>query len=208
VDPVIEMVTLAELKIDPDLQCRARGTQRDVVRQYADDMKRGDIFPAITVFRSGGGTFVANGFHRVAAALEAGITELQAEVKSGSKRDALLHSVKSDQTVGLRRTTLDKRRSVELVLAAFPKMSNLKLSQLVGVDDKTVKATRDRLAKSSEVPTPDSAEGSASSSEIPTPADPLPRLLASFRKLLGSVPADSRAAFTDRVLAIMSEATE
>lgn len=208
VDPVMEMVALADLKIDPDLQCRARGTQREVVHQYAADMKRGDVFPAITVFRSGGGAFVANGFHRVAAALEAGLTELQAEVKSGSKRDALLHAVKSDQAVGLRRTTQDKRRSIELVLAAFPKMSNLKLSQLVGVDDKTVKATRDRLAKSSEIPTPDSADASAPGSEIPTPADPLPRLLASFRKLLGQVPADSRAAFSEQVLELLSAPAE
>lgn len=209
VDPVIEMVTLADLKLEKDLQCRARGTQREVVRQYADDMRRGDIFPEITVFRDQRGTYVANGFHRVAAALEAGLTELRAEIKTGSKRDALLHAVKSDQAVGLRRTTQDKRRSIELLIAAFPKFSNRKIAEAAGTDDKTVGATRKRLAAateaSAEIPHPGDSGETSASAEIPQSDTKLERLLASFRKLLGQVPADSRAAFNDRALAIMSE---
>jgi ParB-like chromosome segregation protein Spo0J len=205
-DPAIETVQIADLKLDPDLQCRARGTQPDVVRQYSDDMKRGDIFPPIVVFRDAKNTWVANGFHRVAAATLAGFSELQAEIKSGSKRDALLFAVQADRAIGLRRTTQDKRRSIELLIAAYPKMSDRKVGEACGVDNKTVAATRARMLPNEEIPHPEMPPGGVINSPGQVSKSPSPdRFIVQFQKIWTAIPDENRSQFADRVLAILSE---
>ena len=205
-ESTIETVQIASLVIAADLQCRARGTEPDVVRQYAEDMKRGDIFPPIVVFKDAKNTYVANGFHRVAAATMAGFSELQAEVKSGSKRDALLFAVRADRAIGLRRTTQDKRRSIELLIAAHPKMSDRKVGEACGVDNKTVAATRARLVQNEEIPHPETPESGADRSCNSAPNAPgLPKLVGQFQKIWTAIPDELRSQFADQVLAILSE---
>ena len=213
-EPVIEVIQIADLTILPELQTRARGTQRDVVRQYSEDMKRGDIFPPVTCFREPKGsgsrapfTYVVNGFHRVAAALAAGLTEISVEVIFGSKRSGLLHAVQADRTVGLRRTTLDKRRSIELLITAFPKMSDRKIGEACGCDNKTVAATKARLAAASEE-IPQSAPDDGSEPAAVTPADPCVRLLGKFKALLALVPEQHRGRFGEQVLELLSAPAE
>ena len=50
------------------------------------------------------------------AALKAGLTEIAAIVKQGTRRDAVLHSVGANAKHGLRRTNADKRRAVMRLL--------------------------------------------------------------------------------------------
>src|SRR5690554_2055041 len=50
------------------------------------------------------------------AATRAGVEWLSAEVRRGTKRDAILYSVGANSAHGLPRTNADKRRSVEMLL--------------------------------------------------------------------------------------------
>jgi ParB-like chromosome segregation protein Spo0J len=61
--------------------------------------------------------WIGDGFHRVLAARRAGLTEFPADVRPGSRRDALLHSISSNDAHGLPRTNADKRRAVGLLLS-------------------------------------------------------------------------------------------
>jgi hypothetical protein len=86
------------------------------VDEYADDMRAGSIFPDITVFYDGIKYYLADGFHRVEAARKAELKEINAEVKPGTRRDAVLHAVGANASHGLRRTNADKRRAVMMLL--------------------------------------------------------------------------------------------
>lgn len=58
----------------------------------------------------------ADGFHRVRGYVLAGRSEIPADIRQGSKRDAVLFSVGANATHGLRRSNADKRRAVEVLL--------------------------------------------------------------------------------------------
>ena len=73
-------------------------------------------FPAIVVFSDGQEYWLADGFHRVLAAREAGLEEIPAEVRSGGQRDALLFSISANSEHGFPRSNADKRNAVLLLL--------------------------------------------------------------------------------------------
>ncbi len=60
--------------------------------------------------------YLVDGFHRVEAAKQAGITELPFIEKSGTYREALLFSLSVNSTHGLRRSNADKRKAVMTLL--------------------------------------------------------------------------------------------
>jgi hypothetical protein len=68
------------------------------------------------VYFDGEHYFLADGFHRLAAARVAGLEEIPVEVRQGTKRDAILHAVGANAAHGLPRTNQDKRWSVEMLL--------------------------------------------------------------------------------------------
>src|SRR5215472_16289071 len=99
------------------LQPRAE-LHRDWVEDYAHDMAAGAMFPPVVVFYDWhlGCYWLADGFHRRYAAEAAGLTEIDADVRKGTRRDALLHSVGANAQHGHRRTNADKRRAVDILL--------------------------------------------------------------------------------------------
>jgi hypothetical protein len=74
-------------------------------------------FPPVVLFSDGGRYILADGFHRVLAAREAGLSEFPAEVCAGNERDALLYSISANAGHGLPRSNADKRKAVWLLLA-------------------------------------------------------------------------------------------
>jgi hypothetical protein len=156
VDPAT--VPLASIKRDEALSCRARGIDARTVAEYAEAMRAGASFPPIVVFRDAkaGHCWLADGFHRTAAAELAGLAEIAADVREGGRRDALLHAASANSAHGLRRTNADKRHAVVLVLKSFPKWSDRKIGDACGVDHKTVGAAR---KVSGEIPQPTAFDG-------------------------------------------------
>jgi ParB-like chromosome segregation protein Spo0J len=94
----------------------------EAVQGYAERLADGDTFPPVTVFFDGETYWLADGFHRAAASEQVSLTEIRAEVRQGTRRDAVLHSVGANATHGLPRTNADKRRAV-LVLLNDPEWS-------------------------------------------------------------------------------------
>lgn len=195
------MVPLADLKCDPELQCRARGTQRATALEYAEAMRAGAVFPAIVVFGDSKGVlWLSDGFHRVAAAEHAGIAELPADVREGTRKDALLFAASANASHGLRRTTADKRRAIALLLGNFPKLSDRKIAEAAGVDHKTVAAARRALTPvGGEIPqeaqqgTPGTPEPSASDAAVAKLSKALARILEQW-------PPERRAELYERLL--------
>jgi hypothetical protein len=127
----------------------------DVVLEYADDMAAGAVFPPVVVYHDGTDYWLGDGFHRVEAARKLERETIDAEVREGGDRDAILHGIGSNASHGLRRTQADKRRAIERLLhdEDWAKWSDRKIAKFAKVDHKTVaKVRRDLLG--GEFPTP------------------------------------------------------
>ena len=106
---------LQDITLDQSLQPRA-ALDAETVEDYTARYAEGADMPAVTLFREGGVHRLVDGFHRVAAAKEAGRETIPAEVRWGTFRDALLFAAGANIGHGLRRTNADKRRAVEMLL--------------------------------------------------------------------------------------------
>jgi hypothetical protein len=115
------MVPLARIPTDEGAQTRVQ-VRAAVVRDYAAAMKEqlaegGLRFPPVIVFNDGANYWLGDGFHRVLAALKAGMTEIAAEVRPGTQRDAVLFAISANNAHGLPRSRADVRKAIAMLLA-------------------------------------------------------------------------------------------
>jgi hypothetical protein len=114
------LVITTDLRTDGSTQPRGR-LEDAVVQRYAEDME-GSLWDfaqsssPITAFFDGESYWLADGFHRVAAAKKARLDEVDVDVRPGAQRDAILYSVGANATHGYPRSNDDKRRAVSRLL--------------------------------------------------------------------------------------------
>ena len=88
--PLLTTLPIADITVDPDVQQRVHHTDPDLIADYAEAVRAGVNFPPVIVFDDGEHIWLADGFHRIEAAQAAGQTAILADVRRGSRRDALL----------------------------------------------------------------------------------------------------------------------
>lgn len=134
------------------LQPRAE-LHRDWIEEYAHDMAQGAEFPPVVVYHDGRRYWLADGFHRLYAAEAAGLAAINAEVRRGDRRDALLHALSANAGHGHRRTNEDKRRAVDIMLAdpEWSKLPDLKIAAVCLVTHPFVAKRRQRHAPAEDV---------------------------------------------------------
>ena len=119
----IQQVPLTAILTDAACQARVKirpGVVRDYRRAMAEQIGEGGLrFPPIVLFTDGQHYWLADGFHRILAARDAGLSEFPADVRPGTERDALLFSISCNGAHGLPRTNADKRKAVTLLLAIW-----------------------------------------------------------------------------------------
>ena len=106
---------ISGIRLDGGTQVRAEINQ-EAVDDYATALIDGVALPPVVVFHDGKQHWLADGFHRLAAAVAAGKDRIAADVRDGTARDALLHALGANESHGLRRSNADKRRAVEICL--------------------------------------------------------------------------------------------
>ena len=139
---------LGQLRTDGGTQIRAKVDQR-VVEEYAEQMASPETeFPPVIVFDDGHDCWLADGFHRVAAAARAQLADIACEVRPGSRREAILYAVGANSSHGLRRTNEDKRRAVRLLLAddEWTQKSDRWIAERCGVSNSMVSYCRAQLS--------------------------------------------------------------
>jgi len=141
---VVRKLALSELKVDPAIQCREKNDE-GVVEEYAEAMKSGAKFPPIVAFEDDTLILVADGFHRYAAAVRAGVKKIEVEVRSGGRREALLYAAMANVAHGLRHSNADKRRAVQRLLDdhEWAMWSDREIARRCGVSDHLVASLRD-----------------------------------------------------------------
>lgn len=133
----------------------------ETVDEYAAAITDGKEFPPIVTFHDGEVYWLADGFHRVLAHEKAGLVDVLAEVRTGSKRDALLFAVGANATHGLARTNKDKRRAVEILLRdeEWTNYSNRQVANIAAVSDRFVGDMRREMAGANGSHLPDTRTG-------------------------------------------------
>lgn len=146
--PTAEALPLARIRTDGGTQARF-DLNTDTVAEYRQAMQDGAVFPPVVVYYDGTDHWLADGFHRVAATEQIRM-EIAADVRPGTKRDAILHAVGANKTHGLRRTHKDVQRSIWTLLndAEWQKWSDREIARQVGCHHETVGAQRGKLAAS------------------------------------------------------------
>jgi DNA-binding transcriptional regulator YhcF (GntR family) len=101
------------------------------------------------VFHDGERYWLVDGYHRTAARELLGHKTVLAEIREGTREDALWASVAANQTHGLRRTNADKHRSVERALLhpRAQRLSNRQIATHCGVHHYTVGRIRKELER-------------------------------------------------------------
>jgi len=95
------------------MQVRARLCE-ETVKEYAEAMAAGAKFPPVIVFHDGTNYWLADGFHRLEAWKRNGVNSIKAEVKEGSRIDALKFAFSANSSHGLRMSNEDKRNAVKI----------------------------------------------------------------------------------------------
>ena len=139
-------LTLGQITADPEVQPRVKLNDRAVTR-YQTDMQHGVVFMAIVVFFDGAKYWLADGFHRLAAAKLAGLKTIRAEIRDGSRDDALEFANNANATHGLPLTNADKRRIVDRMMRSrkWNEKSDKAIAKVAGVSDRFVASRKKKL---------------------------------------------------------------
>lgn len=148
-----ELLHLDKIVTSAGTQIRAR-IDSDTVNEYAEGMQEKNQFPPVVVFHNGSQFILADGFHRVMAANRNGSKSISAEIRKGTKADALRFALGANVAHGLKRTNADKRRSVELALAEWPNVSDRQIAEICAVSPSSVAEYRGQLSNLDSSPEP------------------------------------------------------
>lgn len=135
----MKKIKLSDIRIDGGTQARVALNQ-DVVKEYAEHMREGAEFPAITVFFDGVAYWLADGFHRYFAAKSNAYPELLADVKTGTLDEATLFAFGANGKRGLSMSAEDIRKVIYCMFRhpVWSKWSNAEIARHVGVSKMTV----------------------------------------------------------------------
>lgn len=113
----VQEIAIRSIKADlENVQTRAE-MSIDHERKFCEMIRDGERLAPVVAFWDGKSYWLADGFHRFGATKKAGLDSIRAEVRQGSRRDAMIFSAGSNLQVCLNRTADDKRRCVKMLLA-------------------------------------------------------------------------------------------
>jgi hypothetical protein len=144
------------IRTDLDTHVRVK-INDDAVKDYAEAMEAGDIFPLLLVYfdEPNNRYILVDGFHRLAAHCRFRPHEaILVNLKLGTLDEARWASCSMNTNHGVRLTNANKRNLVIQALQ-HPKGANLsdrQIGKFIGVDHKTVATVRRELNLSREIP--------------------------------------------------------
>ena len=134
------------LRCDADVQPRLALSEAHI-REYAALLQEGHQLGTIVVFQDGSDYYLADGFHRVEAAKSIGLAELPAEIRMGTKRDAMLYACGANKH-GKPLSNPDKQRVVRHLLedTEWGQWSDREIARHCGVGHALVSRLRRSLS--------------------------------------------------------------
>jgi hypothetical protein len=142
-----EKVFIHHLTLDERFQPREK-TDFEAITDYARAYEESpDTMPAIDVFLVADALIVADGFHRMQAAKQAGLKEIKANIRERTEdgESAVLYAASANATHGVRRTHADKQRQVRMALGVKPEWSDRQIARHTGTSNTFVGQVRKAL---------------------------------------------------------------
>lgn len=137
---------IEKIRVDGGTQIRTE-IDSGVIQSYQDAMLAGASLPGVSVYYDGTDYWLADGFHRLAAAKLLDRDRIHVLVTPGTRRDAILFACGANATHGLRRTNEDKRRAVMTLLndAEWSRQSDRWVAEKCGVSNHLVATIRSEV---------------------------------------------------------------
>lgn len=184
----MKMLALAKITLDPLTQPRvslSHGTVEDYAQAYTD----GEKLPEIVVFHDGDSYFLADGWHRYKAAEKMGCLEMEADVREGDLRDAILFGLSANSKHGLNRTSADKRKAVLTCFddEEWSQLSAREIGRICGVSHELV----NQMYREINGPKEPAAETTAGNIATPKEDNTAPSAVKSVSKGFDDEPADT-----------------
>ncbi len=101
-------LALKDLIVDPAISIRRRLNEQ-LVEDYMPILEN---LPAVLAYATPEGKLLTDGFHRYEAAVRRGWTHIKAEVRKGTRKDALTQAVLANLAHGMRLTAEERRDAV------------------------------------------------------------------------------------------------
>jgi ParB-like chromosome segregation protein Spo0J len=130
-------VKIKDLVIDTSIDIRDR-LDEDTIATYAENL---DNLPPVVVFRTDEGLLLSDGFHRATAAERIGRSEVEAEVKRGTRDDALEYAAIANMRHGRRLSVNEQREAIRRIRRLHPKWGREQIANLLGVGTRFVQGT-------------------------------------------------------------------
>lgn len=159
-------VLLEQIEIYAGTQVR-QSIDDETVTQYAERMMEGDVFPPVVLFHDGTVYYIGDGFHRVLGSERNGFIDIEADVRKGTKQDALWYALGANRTNGKRMTSGDLRKAVALALQTWPDKTQQAIADHVGCSQQHVAKIQKELTSSCKLEIPETRVG-ADGKERPT----------------------------------------
>lgn len=106
---------LSQIKVDAGLQLRAKLNEQ-AIEDYAHVLREGGKMPPVVLFHDGTTYHLADGWHRYFAHKKAGLEIIDADVREGTRRDAIYFALSANSKNGLHRSNEDKIKAVMTML--------------------------------------------------------------------------------------------
>lgn len=144
----IRQVPLDDIVLEPSLYLRDR-LDDFTVERYADSWDR---LPPVTIYEVEGTLYLADGFHRHAAAVMLGRRTMPAEIRVGTMTDALDFVASVNLFHGLPLTRAERRRAVEVKLKLHHDWSDRRMAEELAVSRELVAKIRRQLIEGRQIP--------------------------------------------------------
>jgi len=148
-------IKLDELTAESKYQLRVR-EDSSAIKDLASAYEDGETIPPIEVVDTGNELIIVDGFHRYAAAFEAGLDSIECVVTMGTEREAFTLSLGANaNNKALKRTNADKRKAVISALQdeIFMNLSARELASICKVSHTVVNRIKSEREESGNVST-------------------------------------------------------
>lgn len=147
-----QILELDKICMDSETQPRV-AMSPDLVIEYSQKMMQGEEFPPVSVVHDGSNYWLYDGFHRCCAAKNILRGRIAAEVREGTKQDAVWLSLAANKAHGMRRKRKDRINAICRAIEMGHDKSNKDLALHLGVNSKTIGNYRARYFEAPQGPT-------------------------------------------------------
>ncbi len=149
----MKKLNLLNIRTDGGTQPRLELDQ-NLVKEYAEVMREGVVFPPVEVFHDGSEYWLVDGFHRYFGYKANGLTSIEAIVHTGTLREAQFYAWKANNKHGNRLKPEDIRAIIRILLTdeEYSKWSNNHIAKELGISSMTVGRVRVAMQEESKTP--------------------------------------------------------